>query len=288
MATVQKADIGMFDDIHALLEDFHHLHLGRDDWRRLFFHPWNTNADLPGFVLVQHSRIVGFLGTIFSTRCINGKAEQFCNVSSWIVKPEFRREGISLLLPLLRLRSCTLTNFSPSRTACQIFERLGFRYLDFEARVFYPPPHMFRMKPVSAYSALTDLEAIARVIGDGDRKIMEDHKQFRCGHVLIRDHDGEKSCYCIYTSIIRNSLRFSHIQYLSNAPVFLEAVDVIGAGIFSLKKTLFMKVDCRLLPRKNVPRSLRYRVTSPRMYRSETVRPEQIDNLYSELIILNL
>jgi hypothetical protein len=286
MTSVQKADIGMFDEIHGLLEGFKNPRLGAEDWRRLFTHLWNKEDGAPGYVLVQDSRIVGFLGTIFSERSIGGQHEQFCNVTSWIVLPEYRREGVKLILPLLRLRGCTITNLSPSHSARQIFERLGFHYLDTEARIFYP--HLFPSTRKNGSAVITDPDAIAQIVGSDDLKILEDHRPYQCGHVLLCDNANGKYCYCIYTTIIRKSLRFSHLQYISDPCVFLAMADAVGSRLFALRQSLFMKVDCRLLGNRAVPHSVRFKVTSPRMYRSETLKAGQIDNLYSELIILNI
>ncbi len=284
MTTVEKADSGMLDDIHALLTTCRTHHTGSESRHRHAEDTVLSGGDASGFVLVDHAAIVGFLGTIFSERSIDGRTEPFCNVCRWIVTPDHRSDAARLLEPLYGLRDHTLTYFSPSPAARHLFERLGFQYLDFAARIFSPHPMLFRVKPESEYSVLTDPDAIASLLDDAERKLLEDHRPYACGHVLVRHERDERSCYCIYTTITRNSLRFSHLHHLSDAAVFLDAVDAIGNSLFDAHKTLFLKVDTRLLGGHHATHSIPFTVNPPRMYRSEHLRPDQIDNLYSELV----
>jgi hypothetical protein len=52
-------------------------------------------------------------------------------------------------------------------------------------------------------------------------------------------------------------------------------------------KTLFIIIDSRILSKINVPFSFDMPLKSFKLYRSSTLRPDKIDNLYSELVILN-
>jgi hypothetical protein len=288
MATVQKADIGMFDEIHALLKDFNNPRLGREEWRELFTYPWHDEADAPGYVLMDGASVVGFLGTIFSQRPINGRIEKFCNVSSWIVKPEWRGESIKMVLPLVRMPDCTVTNFSPSTTVSKIFEQLGFRYLDTHAFIFYPTARLYRLLKKSAYTLITDEARILEKLSESDRVIFRHHSGFKCGHILLYRESDREYCYCIYTNIVRRKLHFNHMQHIGNPAVFIDHAEAIGARLFLRTGTPFMKVDCRLLGASTLPGTIRFKVTSPRMFKSERVESAQVDNLYSELVILNL
>jgi hypothetical protein len=291
MATVEKATLGMFDEIHTLLKGFNNPRLGANEWRGLFTYPWFDDAEAPGVVLLDGGKVVGFLGTIYSRRCIDGKMEKFCNATSWIVEPGFRGESVKMLLPLMRMLDCTVTNFSPSATVTKIFEQLGFRYLDTHARIFFPLPQVWRLFKRSAYTLVTDSAQIPALVGEQDRKLFQDHSGFKCGHIALSSgRADERYCYCIYTNIIRNKLHFNHIQYVSDPALFREHAQRIGFELFKRTGTPFMKVDCRLLgpQEENIPGSFRFRVTSPRMYKSEGLKAAQVDNLYSELVILNL
>lgn len=62
----------MFEEIHQLLLDFNNSDITKDDWRNLFSHSWKGDDDQYGYVLVDGGKIVGFLGTIFSEREVDG------------------------------------------------------------------------------------------------------------------------------------------------------------------------------------------------------------------------
>ncbi|MGE5313291.1 MAG: hypothetical protein ACM3Q4_01195 [Acidobacteriota bacterium] len=289
MATVQPADLGMFDDIHALLRQFNNPRLGAAEWRGLFTYPWRNPCDPPGYVLLDGARVVGFLGTVFSERRIGERTERFCNVTSWIVLPGYRGESIRMVLPLLRLPECTITNFSPSATVTRIFEQLGFAYLDTHAFIFYPGLRSFRLLRERPYELITDRARIETLVSEADRTLFRHHRDFRCGHLLLYSRKTQSYCYLIYTTIIRNRLRFNHVQHVGDPELFLAHRENIGARLFFETGTPFLKVDCRLLgsPR-SIAGSIRFRVTCPRMYKSTRLAPSEIDNLYSELLILNL
>ncbi|HLP16754.1 MAG TPA: hypothetical protein VK470_10880 [Bacteroidota bacterium] len=290
MATVEKADIGMFDDIHTLLKEFNNPRLGANEWRGLFTYPWIDPCEPPGYVLTDKGVIVGYLGTIYSRRMIAGATQRFCNVSSWIVQPEFRGESIKMVLPLVRMGDCTVTNFSPSPTVERIFQQLGFEYLDTHALIFYPGVSAVRLLTPTAFRFITDRSEIRQRLSASDRILFDHHSAFQCGHLLFaRESDG-MYCYCIYTDIIRNRLHFNHLHYISCPEVFREHAQRFGLHLCVKTHSMFMKVDCRLLGASThaLPGSIRFRVTSPRMFKSHTLSPAQVDALYSELLILNI
>lgn len=288
MATVEKADVGMFDDIYAILKKFNNPRLGPEEWRRLFTYAWRDPASAPGFVLMDGPRVVGFIGTIYSQRCINNRMENFCNVTSWIVEPEYRGESIRMVLPLVRMPETTITNFSPSTTVTKIFEQLGFQYLDTHAFIFYPSHRVYRILRRTGVRFITDEAEVREHLTAQQRVLFDHHSAYACTHLLLLDETTGATCYCISTKILRNHLHFNHVQHVSNPGMFIDHAEAIGLRLCMHTGTPLMKVDCRLLGVPRIPGAIRFRVTSPRMFKSERVAAHEVDNLYSELVILNL
>ena len=97
---IEKAVTGDFHQVCPLLQEFNNPKISKEQWKNLFSDYWNFQGSHCGYKLMDGSNIVGFVAYIFSRKRINGKWEKFCNLSSWIVKKEYRSSSIDLLYPL--------------------------------------------------------------------------------------------------------------------------------------------------------------------------------------------
>jgi hypothetical protein len=259
MITVQNATPAMFDDVHALLREFHNPSMGKEDWRRMLFqYPWPAEDDNRGYVLLDGARVVGFLGTIFSTRELHGRKERFCNLSSWIVLEPYRARSLSLLMPIIRLGSHTIV----SATLATRSELRSLR---------------------RATMTTDDGEVRAELTGES-RRCFDDHRGSIGASILLR-RDGQ-TCWATATLKRRSGLRFAFIQHLSHPELFWECLPLAKLGFLKALRAPALAVDARFAAGHHVPFSLSWRLTTPRLYRParEDIRPEQVDGLYSELM----
>ena len=102
--------------------------------------------------------------------------------------------------------------------------------------------------------------------------------------VTIKD----RYCYIIYTKLRRKRIPYAHLHYISNPDLFGLAYRDIRKSILSHAKAYFLLIDSRLVKNKKLPVSICLPYRAPKQYMSATLKPEQIDNLYSELVMLNL
>ena len=109
MVTIKKATAKDAEKILSLLYELNSHNRARDDWRRLFQLHWNDKQGYFGYVMYDGDQAVGFLGLLFSQRVIRGKETTFCNINSWLVKKEYRRQSLRLLFPVLELHDHTIT-----------------------------------------------------------------------------------------------------------------------------------------------------------------------------------
>ena len=285
MITVQNATPAMFDDVHALLRGFHNSSMGKEDWRRMLFqYPWPAEDDNRGYVLLDGARVVGFIGTIFSTRELHGRKERFCNLSSWIVLEPYRARSLSLLAPITRLGSHTIVCATPSPTTHRLFVRTGHRTL--EDRVMLIPP-LATWPELSSLRRATmttdDAEVRAELTGEA-RRCFDDHRGSIGASLLLR-RDGQ-TCWATATLKRRSGFRFAFIQHLSYPKLFWECLPLAKLGFLKALRAPTLAVDARFATGHHVPFSLSWRLTTPRLYRParEDIRPEQVDGLYSELM----
>ena len=109
MATVRKALPEDFEKNYTLLKKLNNTTLKRVDWEKFFKNFWNNLEEHCGHVLIEADNIVGYLGTLFNIRKSQGQNYNVCNVTSWIVEKEYRKQSFLLLLPLLSLKKYNIT-----------------------------------------------------------------------------------------------------------------------------------------------------------------------------------
>lgn len=281
---VRSVGVDDFDAIYPLLQSFGNQKMSRGDWRSMLFtYPWWDGPER-GFALYADGKAVGFLGTIFSKRRIDGRDEVFCNTSSWIVREEYRHASILLLKPVLAMRDCTILNWTPTDRAYQVFEKLGFRHLESLELLLPPIAHPRGFFGASSTSDPGVLQAELR----GNDKALYD-ALLPCAnvcHLLVRV--GSRRCYLIATKRTYKRVPFAVVQYASDYDLFWKFRGAAHVG-FALTMGVFgLSIDSRFAAGRKVGLSVPW--PAKRLYRPARPEtpPEAIDGLFSETMMLHL
>jgi len=286
MATVHKATIDLFDRIYPLLEYFNIKGMNRDSWFELLSTRWSSKQDHFGYVLMEDKKVVGFLGTFFYERTFEGVEHALCNLFCWYVLEEYRsrKEGLLLLLAVVKLKDTTITSLTPSAEAQMIYERFQFTLLESKVRIFSLLP-IFPFR--SGIEFVSDPNTIRSRLNPQDRQLFEDHSFPSCRHLLLVSRaDHQRYCYLIYNDVRKKGLRFSQVYFISNREFFDRVFARIQWFFFRKNRTFFTVIDKRLIAGSSPGPGLDYSLRFPRLFRSVGLRPEQIDNLYTELLFL--
>jgi hypothetical protein len=285
MIRVEQIDCASFKGINDILADIWGLG-SEEKGRKIFEYQWERDETHCGLILMDGDRTVGFLGMIFSRRRINDKVEKFCNLTSWYVQKDYRSRAISLILPLHGMKDYTITDLTPAKNVYKIQNRLGFMDLDAQGRLLLPFGRRLYQPKYSAINLTHDLAAIEKKLGGQNLKIFHDHKPYRCFHFLLNGQD--RDCYIIYTKLRRKRIPYVHLHYISDPDLFALAYRDIRKSILCHANAYFLLIDSRLVKNKKLPISISLPYRAPKQYMSATLKPAQIDNLYSELVVLNL
>lgn len=275
-------------DVEAVAEFLHrelNQRVPADAWARAVRVPWRTpgTEDTPnhGYMLVDDAGagdvVVGAYLAFYSERVINGRSEQFCNLGAWCVHEDHRFHSLRLLKALLAQDGYHFTDLSPSGNVVEIDLRLGFELLDTSTVLVPNLPWPGRLS--TATSSPAELE---RALKGSDRKIYEDHRNTAAArHVLLRSK-GEH-CYVMFRKDRRKGLPlFASVLHVGNRAVFRSAVRSFCSHLLVRHGVPATLAELRIIghrPRSSVP------LQSPRqkLFRSDTLHPDQIDDLYSEL-----
>ncbi|PIQ97472.1 MAG: hypothetical protein COV67_04035 [Nitrospinae bacterium CG11_big_fil_rev_8_21_14_0_20_56_8] len=287
MVTIEKATLENFEEILPLLMEFNNPYLEGEDWKRLFDCGFKNDEGYGGLLFREGEQVAGFLGLLFSKRNIMGKEVKLCNLTGWIVKKQYRNKSLSLLLPALKMRDQTFTDYSPSREASLILKQFGFTPLETRAKIlpfcFNPFKLLFQTSFVT-----TDKKIIEGEIGGRKdlARIFQDHSNFKCCHLMLKS--GDDLCYVIFTKIRKKKIPIAMVHYISDPCLFARHRARIQWHIGQTMRLFIIWVDERLLKGQRIPFSFTYTLPHPRLYRSEDLQAQDIDGLYSELIVLNL
>lgn len=288
MPSLQKIDRSRFDEIYPLLESFD-SQLSQDLWKTLFDYQWDRPSSHCGYGLFDDGVPVGYLGMLFSQRTINQQKHDFCNLTSWIVRPDYRSHSLSMMMPVMRLKDHTITDLSASETVLKLSERLGFKSLDTTVQALLPFPITFGGDKSQPHSIHRDDEVAALSLDSADQTIFEDHRPYGdCHQLVVQGSNPGEYCHVLYTIHPDRLLSYCHIQSISNVEVFGRYQSTIRKCISRDSRILWIIVDSRLIASLKLPYSVEIPVGAPRIYRSNTLQETQVDNLYSEYILLGL
>jgi hypothetical protein len=284
MATLKKALEEDFGLIYPLLEELNRSKIKKDQWKKLFTNHWCSEEDYFGYFLIERNKAVGFLGLMFSTFIANHKPYSFCNFTSWVVDEGHRSESIKLLLPVLKIKDCTLTSHTMSSDTYFIFKKLGFS--DLEDTLVIIPPLPTLQKLTEKCKVTINKQIIPSILNKTDLKIYNDHSSLDVNFILAQTKQDYS--LIIASRPIKKNLPFAHLHYISNLKIFLECLHKIRLKVCIKLKASALLVDKRYLNGIKIPQSWEYLLPHPRLYKSDHLTKKDITTLYSEMILLNL
>jgi hypothetical protein len=278
----------MFEDIRTVLAAFSSPPSDSPLWRNLLTQPWPVEEDHRGYALMDKGNAVGFIGMIFARREIAGRTEKFCNISSIVTLEEHRHEGMSLMLPVLKLEDYTITNFTPTPAVSAIFNRLGFETLDDTMHILMPVPGWPKSTgaPGGRRRIVTRLPSIRERLSEEDRKIFDHHQLPNCWQILIDGPDDY--CLVVFNRTKGRKYAFSFVHYMSNPAIFFSCLNRVKLTMALKSRTPFIMVMDRHVKGQPLGRTRTSTIKHKALFKSPTLKREQIDSLYSELVLLNL
>jgi hypothetical protein len=284
MAELKKALKDDFEEVYPLIRKMN-PNIEKETWKRIFFPKWAEKEDYCGYLLADNGKVVGFLGYIFCTREINGRTEKFCSLTTWDVDEKYRTQSLSLLYPFLSLEGYTLVNYTPSARVTDIFKKLGFKSLDNKYAILYPNPFAAVLNRKKA-TVIFDGCGFESLLGEKEKRIYSDHKPYDCIHLLIRSDIG--NCYLVLSKFKKKRVPFLTIRYISNMDIFESRSSGVLIELLFRQKAAYIQVDERLLKGRKINNSISGRADIEKLYKSDSIERGDIDNLYSELILLGL
>ena len=264
--------------------DFLHVNLNRrvppPTWVYAMSAPWKTEAPNHGFMLRDGQRVVGAYLAFYSERTVAGRTERFCNLASWCVLPEFRFHSVRLLKALLAQDGYHFTDLAPTGNVIPLNARLKFRFLDTSAALMpnLPWPTWPRRTRISA-----DPDVIAGTLTGAELELYRDHAQAAATRHLVLIRGGD-SCYVMFREVRAGTLPvFAAVLHVSNPELFRRAASPLTRYLLVHHRVLATMAELRTVGRRPRLSIMLPHPLPPKMYRSASLEPVQVDDLYSEL-----
>jgi hypothetical protein len=291
MVSIRDARAEDFEKVYPLLQEFNNPFVTKEHWRQLFVDHSGCQDGRFGYILFDGDNAVGFMGTTFSERTFNGEKVRFCNMSNWIVKNEYRGHSLSLLAKVVANKNVTITNISPTPQVLKVCQKMGFTLMDKTERIILPAVTGLFRRSAKILTKRSEVEAALK----GEQlKICRDHALPWNHHALIQAPEGE--CYVMMNrsdKTIKGDVRvpFARVHHLSNADVFAKYADRLALAVAADLKVVGMIVDERYLRGHKIwhsfPRPGGARTAAFKSAKSADLSAVDIDNLYSEVVLLN-
>ncbi len=263
-----------------------------ENWDPLFIYDWKLKEFPYGYALFDDGNMVGFVGTIFSERMMNGKKGMMCCLSAWVVDSCCERgSGRSMLNSLLKMDNVTFVGVILNHRSIPALQKLDFQILEREQIVVPVVLHWFKNlfgKQKDIFITLNK-EVIGSRVHEKEKKILEDHKNLECLHFLIEDKQSGRYCYGIgTTSVIQKKflprMKCLNLCYLSDADFFTQRFNRVSQYFHSSQYDL-IRYDSRLISQKLS--QIEYKIPKVRLFKSTQFERWEVDNLYTELVTWN-
>lgn len=267
------------------LARFLHEHLSNTrsaaEWERSLRTDWPGARPNFGFVLRDAGSIVGGIGAYYADRQIGGRVEKICNITSWCVLDRYRQQSMRLAMAVINQKGYHFTDFSPTKVVSGTLQFFKFKPLDERQLVVLnsPWPGLRSVRLLQAPAQIA--EAL-----DGDAlAVYRDHARYPWLRHLLVGRDG-RWCHVIYKRRTFKRLPAAAVLHVSDRALFAECFRRLSAHWF-LRGYVTMHVECRFMEARPWPSRIRTGFNA-KLYLSATLRPENIDYLYSESMALDL
>ena len=229
---------------------------------------------------------MGFWSCIFSVRQINGKAHKVCNFSTWAVKKDYRHCSLLLTKAVNDLKGFSLTILSPDKTSLEVFTKL-YKFKTLEENLIIIPllPPIWSSGLVK-YIFFSGKDKPPPILKDEHKKLFIDHYKFNASFLLVY---GEKDyCFLIFKKREMRNLPFSYIYYMSDPAIFLRHISEIRYRVNKRLKTIALIGEERRFQYGRPFFSFKKSLPRPFLFKSNDLRAEDLDGLYSEYFLIQI
>lgn len=281
-ATLRRVEPGDIDAICTFLHENMNADFSVDRWKNLFTPNWCVEDPDMGLVAVDGDKIVGFHGHICSSRVVGSRQERFVNFTSWYVLKEYRGQGLGrqMLELATSMPNTTYTVCSLSPKRIDYFKTLGMDVLDTERYLWRKDGHEYDNLELNF-----DAEQIAMRANPDEVDVLKDHEGYTMTPVLV----STRCTQCLLLLSIakkKGGVTYYDVLYRSNPGLFTDRAADIAEALLPDDNAV-LAADKRFVENNDSGPEIEI-IQSPRFYKTDRVKPRNVDLAYSEIVLLDL
>ena len=242
----------------------------------------NFSSDPKGYVLFNKvDEIVGFIGTIFASR--NGM--KTCNITSYIVMEKYRIYSLKLVKEVLNNEGVTFTTFTAIEPVSNLFSKMKFIPLTMSKTIFLLP----NLKYNNQINHISSIEEMIELVNDNDKTIILDHKNYNINIDLFVNKSTNEYCLIISNKFNLKNINTLSFYYVSNDQFFSNYNKQISSKLSKKYKCILGIIPDNFKSAQSVRKIKTMTFEhSMLMYKSDNLETDDIDMLYSEMILLQI
>jgi GNAT superfamily N-acetyltransferase len=253
-------------------------------WRQLMSYEWFSEKPDFGRVVESGGEILGFCGMVYADRTLgdNERVERIVSMSSWYLDKTVRGKGLgkAMLKSAIADPTMTYATLTNSRKPLGIVEALGFRVLEDHRYLWRKQKSV-----VTPIILLQDVASIKPLVKPFQRKVIDDMANQPVVPMLLQVEEQQT---LLFFSIKRkkNDVLWFDLMHVSDKVLFTRHAQALASVLLPDEPSL-MVADGRLVhePTSDAEYEL---LPVARYFVSQRVEPQELDNLYSELQLLDL
>ncbi|MFK8080361.1 MAG: GNAT family N-acetyltransferase [Granulosicoccus sp.] len=256
-------------------------------WRQLMNYRWLDEKPDFGRVVESDGKILGFCGMVYADRMIGAdqkslRHERIVSMSSWYLDKSLRGQGLGrdMLLSAIEDPSLTYATLTNSRKPLGIVEALGFRALENHRYVWRKTGAVD-----SAVSVTDNLATIRSSVEAQQLQLLDDMSDLPLVPMLLQSHDRQALLFFSIKSKGADVTWFD-LMYSSDLELFADCAQALANRLLPDTPSVLAS-DGRFITKPSVG-GVYEPLPVARYFISNSVLPHELDNLYSELQLLDL
>ncbi len=278
---IQRDDL---DDVARFLHENLSSRIPPETWRGSFTHDWSVERPNYGFMLLADGVIAGVLCAIYSDQEISGRLEKFCNPHSWCVLDAYRKQSVDLVVQLLKQKNLHFTMLSPNPSVAEVFR--FFRFKSMDTRTWLAPNIPVPKRWSRSMLVTAEPDKIASHLSGAAKRNFEAHRRIPwLEHVLFGDHEGY--CHVVFKVGRWRRLRCADVLYASSRRGFRRHFRQLTSFWLRSRGIVWTRAEARLAGFKPML-AVELKRYQPKFFLSERLTESEVQNLYTELVALDL
>jgi len=283
-AIVRHAEYRDADAICQLLHTKMNARIPVERWRQLMDYRWLADKPDFGRVVESDGQVLGYCGMVYADRQIGEqlRAERLVSMSSWYLDKTMRGQGLgkAMLVSCIEDNSLTYVTLTNSHKPLGIVEALGFRRLE-------EGQYLWRKGTSSGpdIQIIRDAAVIRNAVQIHHAKLIDDMEGYALEPMLLIAEDRQSLVFFSIKQKDQDVVWFD-LMFASDQALFSEYAQAMANTLLPDRPSVlaadsrFVSTACPFAEFRELPVS--------RYFISQRMVPSEVDNLYSELQLLDL